>query len=190
MGLPKPPDQAVLAIENKLLMCGHGSFNKLTDSQQLTVTVPNNVFMVFWVQHGEGLADSVGTFLDGGDNLEALPGFLNNLRQNRVNVAFARGGKTTKLGTHSMSNVRIEIVSGGNTVKNYRLTAPTGLAVKPQHGNDRIVVVAPHPSPNDANIAQRSLSLADFFSDPSYQKFWQDSPTAVHWCACRSERNR
>ena len=76
MGLKDIPDG--IPDDHVFVCVGHGSINTTTDKGKLTFTVPEKVWIVFWVQDGETLAG------------KAIEEYRNNIKQ--VDPRMMRGG--------------------------------------------------------------------------------------------------
>lgn len=121
---------------------GHGSLNTITDAAQLTFTVPMGITLVFWVGHGEPLADAIGSRIDRRWNLQDLP---NN------------------------TGSAIEVIKGGQACYNYRLTPPRGLTLGNNPAQDPRFIINPKPVNSTEHISERGLLLENLLKDPRCQ---------------------
>jgi hypothetical protein len=178
------------ASVKRVVLAGHGSFNKQTDARFPKVRLPPSVTLMFWCRHGEGLFDDIAQFIEGNTDINELPDYL----KDRVT---ARGN----------SGAIPEIVRGGSEIWNYRLTYPSGLTLgnrpasvpesrynpavtSPSPANmpagvvgDRRYVVMP---PLSGDIKDRGVPIIALLA-----AHWNICDGAViHWCACRSIADR
>lgn len=174
----------------EVVFAGHGSFNAETDKNYPKVRLPPSVTMIFWCLHGEAVFDSVAAYVEARKDIRELPDFL--LEKNE------RAGKSTNVP---------EIVRGGEEIWNYRLTYPSGLKLgsnpasipssvynppveaknpfKPASGvvGDRRYCVVP---PLSGDIKDRGVPIIALLAAN-----WNMCDGAVvHWCACRSIKDR
>lgn len=125
-----------------VVFSGHGSLNTLTDANQLQFTVPQGMTIVFWVAHGQPLADAIGNRIDRRWSLQDLP--------HQVGAA-------------------LEIIRGGQLCYNYRLTPPRGLSLGNNPARDSRFVINPQPLDSTAHISQRGLLFSDLVKLPQCQ---------------------
>jgi hypothetical protein len=176
----------------RVVFAGHGTFNTRTDANYPKVRLPPNVTMVFWCRHGESLINEIAKYVESHENINALPDYLMELARQQ--------GKSTDIP---------EVVKGGSEIWNYRLTYPSGLQLAKMP--ERIphsaynLPVTPHPNaqaefpmgvvgdrryvvmpPITGDIRDRGVPIIALLAGN-----WNICDGAmVHWCACRSIRDR
>ena len=123
-----------------VVFSGHGSLNTITDSARLQFQVPLGMTIVFWVAHGEGLADAIGTRIDRRWNLQDLP--------HQVGAA-------------------VEVIRGGGLCYNYRLTPPRGLTLGNNPQQDPKFIINPQPVDSTDHISTRGILLTDLLKNPA-----------------------
>jgi hypothetical protein len=134
-------------------------------SDLLSDHTPNIILMkkIAPAASGKALGLSKQLFLSGVGNSSGYSDNYEPICYRRVS------GSLRRLFYHASANV-IEMDKPPHLTHYKRLTAPTGLAVKHQPGNDRFVTVAPHPRISNNNLVDRSMSLHYFFNTSSYRK--------------------
>jgi hypothetical protein len=156
----------------RVVFAGHGAFNAITERGNDKFQVPHDMTLVFWVPHGSTF---VGSELDGNDpktllNYMFLPEVRRQLarsdRSRRDAIALPKGL------THGMP----EVIRGGGSCWNYRLTPPVGLKLRPQPGDPNFITVSDRRPPR--NIGYRLQYLLE-----NYRAQCQGAE--VHWAACR-----
>jgi hypothetical protein len=123
-----------------VVFSGHGSLNTITDSARLQFRVPLGTRIVFWVGHGEPLADAIGNRIDKRWGLQDLP---NN------------------------TGAALEIIKGGDPCYNYRLTPPRGLALGNDPSKDPRFIINPKPVNSTEHISGRGILLEELLQLPA-----------------------
>ena len=173
-----------------VVFAGHGSFNSETDKNFPKVRLPPSVTLVFWCLHGEALIDTVGHFIESHRDLRELPQHLQQINALEGN-----------------SNAVPEVIKGGSEIWNYRLTYPSGLnlgakpaSVPSSVYNPPSASAAPMSTPTGAIGDRRYCVVPPLSGDIGDRGVpiialiaanWNICDGAViHWCACRSIRDR
>lgn len=123
-----------------VVFSGHGSLNTITDGAHLTFKVPQGITLTFWVNHGEGLEDAIGTRIDRRWNLQDLP--------NNVGAS-------------------VEVLRGGDDCYSYRLTPPKGLNLGNDPSKDPRFIINPMPVTSTDHISIRGILLEELLQLPA-----------------------
>jgi len=123
-----------------VVFSGHGSLNTITDSSRLQFTVPLGTTITFWVNHGEGLEDAIGTRIDRRWSLQDLP---------------------------AQTGSAVQVIKGGELCYNYRLTPPRGLTLGNDPAKDPRFIINPKPVTSTEHISMRGLLLEELIQLPA-----------------------
>lgn len=168
----KRSDTVEIGGHRFVVFAGHGSLNTITDKDHLQIMLPKGMTIVFWVRHGEALADTVGHNVDKRFQLGDLAKRVFNCAKSQASFSLP-----------GMPGDLPEILKGG-TVWNYRLTPPSGLSLGNNPINDSRFItnpLKPGMSPS-APVKDRGILLSDLLV--KYASLCANA--TIHWSACRS----
>ena len=123
-----------------VVFSGHGSLNTITDAARLQFAIPMGTTLTFWVGHGEGLEDAIGTRIDRRWSLQDLP---------------------------AQTGSALETLKGGDLCYNYRLTPPKGLTLGNDPTKDPKFIINPQPVTSTDHISTRGILLSDLLALPA-----------------------